>query len=53
MRASSRWSKFSKAIVELWRVISNADSYLPERHYMRGPGPRWNEKYSATHRGDG
>jgi hypothetical protein len=24
------------------------DSYRPERHYMRGPGPRWR----ATHRTD-
>jgi hypothetical protein len=22
------------------------DSYHPERHYMRGPGPRWREKHS-------
>jgi hypothetical protein len=20
-------------------------SYRPERHYMRGPGPKWHEKY--------
>ena len=23
------------------------DSYRPERHYMRGPGPRWREKHGA------
>lgn len=22
-------------------------SYRPERHYMRGPGPRWREKHGA------
>ena len=22
--------------------------YRPERHYMRGPGPRWHAKYGAT-----
>jgi hypothetical protein len=22
-----------------------ADPYRPERHYMRGPGPKWQEKY--------
>jgi hypothetical protein len=23
------------------------DSYRPELHYMRGPGPRWHEKHGA------
>jgi hypothetical protein len=22
------------------------DIYRPERHYMRGPGPKWREKHS-------
>jgi hypothetical protein len=26
------------------------DSYRPERHYMRGPGPKWQEKH-ARHAG--
>ena len=26
------------------------DSYLPELHYMRGPGPRWLEKHGVTAR---
>ena len=25
------------------------DSYRPERHYMRGPGPRWHAKHGPTH----
>ena len=32
-----------------------ADPYRPERHYMRGPGPKWREKHSpqaAPHIGD-
>jgi hypothetical protein len=24
------------------------DSYRPELHYMRGPGPKWREKYQAN-----
>ena len=24
------------------------DPYRPERHYMRGPGPKWRAKHSAT-----
>jgi hypothetical protein len=23
--------------------------YRPERHYMRGPGPKWREKHFARH----
>jgi hypothetical protein len=23
------------------------DSYHPERHYMRGPGPKWRERHGA------
>jgi len=23
------------------------DSYHPERHYMRGPGPRWRAKHQG------
>jgi hypothetical protein len=24
------------------------DPYRPERHYMRGPGPKWHTKHSAA-----
>jgi hypothetical protein len=24
------------------------DTYRPELHYMRGPGPRWREKHGTT-----
>ena len=24
------------------------NSYHPERHYMRGPGPKWHEKHTAA-----
>jgi hypothetical protein len=24
------------------------DPYRPERHYMRGPGPKWHARHSAT-----
>jgi hypothetical protein len=27
------------------------DSYRPELHYMRGPGPRWREKHGMAARG--
>jgi hypothetical protein len=27
------------------RLQAARDTYRPERHYMRGPGPRWREKH--------
>jgi hypothetical protein len=35
--------------MRLWRLIRKTlvtvfPSYRPERHYMRGPGPRWQER---------
>jgi hypothetical protein len=37
-----------------WRsVIAELfDHYRPERHYMRGPGPKWRQKHGARSRGD-
>ncbi len=34
------------AFSEVWRSLVNGlfDSYRPERHYMRGPGPKWRAK---------
>jgi hypothetical protein len=31
--------------MSLWRVLF--DNYRPERHYMRGPGPKWRAKHGA------
>ena len=33
--------------VNAWRASLNdwANSYQPEKHYMRGPGPKWREKH--------
>jgi hypothetical protein len=42
---------FSAAIVvgtpENWRGLKKGlfDSYRPELHYMRGPGPKWHEAH--------
>jgi len=37
------------AIAEAWRELREGfvDTYRPELHYMRGPGPRWREKHGA------
>jgi hypothetical protein len=29
-----------------WLTISLFGPYRPERHYMRGPGPKWREKHA-------
>jgi hypothetical protein len=34
------------------RLIDRAlDGYRPERHYMRGPGPKWQAKHRAGRAG--
>ena len=35
------------------RVPDIFDSYRPERHYMRGPGPRWRQKHGIAARNRG
>jgi hypothetical protein len=27
--------------------VCDIRTYRPERHYMRGPGPKWHEKHSS------
>jgi hypothetical protein len=31
-----------------WLTTSLFDPYRPERHYMRGPGPKWREKHARA-----
>ncbi len=43
-----------KAFAELayaWRTLirTQLDAYRPEKHYMRGPGPKWREKHVRDH----
>jgi hypothetical protein len=35
------------ALAQAWRKLL-AGHYRPEKHYMRGPGPKWREKYDAS-----
>jgi len=32
-----------------WRTLAHDlfDAYRPERHYMRGPGPKWHAKHAG------
>ncbi len=35
------------AVRSFWRSLKHDlfDTYRPELHYMRGPGPKWNAKH--------
>jgi hypothetical protein len=48
--SSSPWRSARFFVVRLWREVSSEflSSYRPELHYMRGPGPRWQEKHGAV-----
>ena len=37
------------AAARRWRWVRSSllDPYRPERHYMRGPGPKWSEKHAC------
>jgi len=37
------------AAAKAWRQLNKVlfDTYRPELHYMRGPGPKWREKRGA------
>lgn len=36
---SGQWRRFSRSLF---------DPYRPERHYMRGPGPKWRERHARA-----
>jgi hypothetical protein len=37
-------------VIRVWRrlKIGLFDTYHPELHYMRGPGPKWREKHPGA-----
>jgi hypothetical protein len=40
--------KLNEVARRVSKIIATAhDPYRPERHYMRGPGPKWFAKYGA------
>ena len=41
--------RIDRIVMEWRRLIDRVcDSYRPERHYMRGPGPKWHAKHRAA-----
>jgi hypothetical protein len=40
------WRNLTRAVRELQRTFADGSgTYRPDRHYMRGPGPKWHAKY--------
>ena len=39
----------ANVLAEIFRALRKdlLDPYRPERHYMRGPGPKWRLKHAA------
>jgi hypothetical protein len=47
MASVNRPRQVTSVVVSLWHAMRRDlfDSYRPERHYMRGPGPKWRAKH--------
>jgi hypothetical protein len=45
--AGRSFGHFGQTFARLWRALLRdaVQSYRPERHYMRGPGPAWRAKH--------
>jgi len=48
--AATRGAWCVPIVANLWCELFKdlLDSYRPELHYMRGPGPRWREKHNTA-----
>jgi hypothetical protein len=51
VRIKSKILSLLRSFVDFQRTLARKlfDSYRPEQHYMRGPGPRWHQKRNAPH----
>jgi hypothetical protein len=47
-KKKNRTPNLGRAVADLWLSVTSQlfDSYHPERHYMRGPGPKWRAKHA-------
>jgi hypothetical protein len=50
MGSKNRTPSIGKAVADLWRTVTTDlfGGYRPERHYMRGPGPKWRAKHGIA-----
>ena len=48
-RSNLKVPSVAAELVELGRALRGLlDPYRPERHYMRGPGPKWHAKHNMV-----
>jgi hypothetical protein len=49
VRVRTKILSLLRSLIEYQRLLTSRmfDTYRPEQHYMRGPGPRWHEKHGA------
>jgi len=52
-KTSKQGPRFAATLAVLWRSFQRDafDSYRPELHYMRGPGPKWRAKHGIAEPG--
>ena len=50
MASKTKTPSIGKAVADLWRTLTSDlfNEYRPERHYMRGPGPKWRAKHARN-----
>ena len=47
-RLAHRLWRSAAALAQGWRRLAGGTAYRPEKHYMRGPGPKWRAKHAGT-----
>jgi hypothetical protein len=49
MASKTKIPSIGKAVADLWHTVTTDlfGTYRPERHYMRGPGPKWRAKHAS------
>ena len=52
MASKNKSPSIGQAVADLWRSVTAElfTDYRPERHYMRGPGPKWHAKHAPAQR---
>jgi hypothetical protein len=50
MAKTTKTPSIGRAVADLWHSVTTDlfGTYRPERHYMRGPGPKWRAKHAAV-----
>ena len=50
MASKSKTPSIGRVVADLWRTVTSDlfNEYRPERHYMRGPGPKWRAKHARN-----